>query len=84
MRSTDVDQVLPIMTRMFLWLLGTRIMTFGHSKTISNICIGCVITADEIIIFAFVDESTIFHKIQEITQIVDLVKGDETSYENVR
>ena len=59
-------------------------MTFGRSKILSNICIECIITSNEIIIFSFVDESMNFHEIQEITQIVDLVKGDETSYENVR
>ena len=59
-------------------------MTFERSKIQWNIYIGCIITSNEIIIFSFVDESMNFHEIQEITQIVDLVKGDETSYENVR
>ena len=45
---TDVDQVLSIMTRMFLWLSVTKTMTFGRSKTLSNILIWCLIAFDEI------------------------------------
>ena len=48
MRSTDVDQVLSIMTRMFLRLPATKTMTFGRSKTLSNILIWCIIAFDEI------------------------------------
>ena len=32
MRSTDVDQVLSIMNRAFLWLPVTKTMTFGRLK----------------------------------------------------
>ena len=48
MRSTDVDQVLSIMTRMFLWLSVTKTMTFGRSNTLSHILIWCLIGFDEI------------------------------------
>ena len=48
MRSTDVDQVLPKMTGMFLGLSRTKSMTFGRSKTVSNILIRCLIASDEI------------------------------------
>ena len=39
LRSINVDQVLPKMTRVFLWLSGTQSMTFMRSKTVSNILI---------------------------------------------
>ena len=48
MRSTDVDQMLPNITRMFLRLSQTKSMTFGRSKTVSNILIRCLIASDEI------------------------------------
>ena len=48
MRSNDVDQVLSIMNRVFLWLPVTKTMTFGRSKTLSNILIWCLIAFDEI------------------------------------
>ena len=48
MRSTDVDQVLPIVTRVPLWLSVTKIMTFGRFKTVSNTLIRCPIVFDEI------------------------------------
>ena len=48
MRSTDVDQVLSTMTRMFLCLSVTKTMTFGRSKTLPNILIWCLIAFDEI------------------------------------
>ena len=48
MRSTDVDQMLPNITGMFLWLFKTKSMTFGRFKTVSNILIRCPIVSDEI------------------------------------
>ena len=48
MRSTDVDQVLPKMTGMLLGLSRTKSMTFGRSKTGSNILIRYPIASDEI------------------------------------
>ena len=48
MRSTDVDQVLPIMKRMFLWLSVTKTLTFERSKSLSNILIWWLIAFDEI------------------------------------
>ena len=48
MRSTDVDQVLPKMTGMFLGLSRTKSRTFGRSKTVSNILIRYLIASDKI------------------------------------
>ena len=48
MRSTDVDQMLPNITGMFLRLSKTKSMTFGRSKTVSNIIIRCLIASEEI------------------------------------
>ena len=48
MRSTDVDQMLPNITGMFMWLSKTKSMTFGRSKTVSNILIRCPIASEEI------------------------------------
>ena len=48
MRSTNVDQVIPKMKRILLWLFGTKSMTFRRSKTVSNIFIGFLIASDEI------------------------------------
>ena len=47
MRSTDVDQVLPKMTGMLLGLSRTKSMTFGRSKTVSNILIRRFIASDK-------------------------------------
>ena len=85
MRPTDVDQMLPNITGMFMWLSKTKSMTFGRSKTVSNILIRCPIASDEINTFCV---CVSFHKfstkIQEITQTVDLVRSDGTSYEDIR
>ena len=48
MRSTDVDQMLPNITGMFLRLSKTKSMTFGRFKTVPNILIRCPIASDEI------------------------------------
>ena len=48
MRSTNVDQVFTKMTDMFLGLSRTSSRTFGRSKIVSNILIGCLITSDKI------------------------------------
>ena len=48
MRSTDVDQMLPNITRVFLRLSQTKSMTFWRSKTVSNILIPCPILSVEI------------------------------------
>ena len=48
MRLRDVDQALSKMTGMFLGLSRTKSMTFGRSKTISNILIRCPIVSDGI------------------------------------
>ena len=48
MRSADVDQMLPNITRMFLRLSKTKSMTFRRSKTVSNILIRCLIASDKI------------------------------------
>ena len=48
MWPTDVDQVLPNITGMFLWLSKTKSMTFGRSKTVSNILIRSPIASDEV------------------------------------
>ena len=48
MRSTDVDQMLPNITRMFLRLYKTKSMALGRSKIVSNILIRCPISSDEI------------------------------------
>ena len=48
MRSTNVDQVIPKMKRILLWLFRTTSMTFRRSKTVSNIFIGFLIASDEI------------------------------------
>ena len=48
MSSTNVDQVLPNILGMFLRLSNTKNMTFGRSKTVSNILIRCSIASDEI------------------------------------
>ena len=48
MRPTDVDQMLPNITGVFMWLSKTKSMTFGRSKTVSNILIRCPIAFDEI------------------------------------
>ena len=48
MRSTDVDHVLPKMKGMLLGLSKTKSMTFGRSKTVSNILIRCFIASDKI------------------------------------
>ena len=48
MRSTDVDQMLPNITEMFLRLSKTKRMTFGRFKTVSNVFIWCPIASDEI------------------------------------
>ena len=48
MRPTDVDQMLPNITGMFMWLSKTKSMTFGRSKTVSNILIRCPIASDDI------------------------------------
>ena len=47
MRSTDVDQMLPNITGMFMWLSKTKSMTFGRSKTVSSVLIRCPIASDE-------------------------------------
>ena len=51
MRSTDVDQMLPNITRMFLRLSKTKSMTFRRSKTVSNILIRCLVVSDKVNIF---------------------------------
>ena len=48
MRTTNVDQVLPYISGMFLWLSNTKRMTFGRSKTVWNIIIHCLLASDEI------------------------------------
>ena len=51
MWSTDVDKMLPNMIEMLLQLSKTKQMTFGRSKTVSNILVrlvGCLIASDEI------------------------------------
>ena len=48
MRSTNMNQVLPQMKSILLWLFGTKSMTFRRSKTVSNIFIGFLIASDEI------------------------------------
>ena len=48
MRTTNVEQVLPSISSIFLWLSDTKSMTFGHSKTVSNILIRCPIASDDI------------------------------------
>ena len=48
MKSADIDQMLPGITRLFLRLSKTKSMTFGSSKTVSNIIIPCPIVSDEI------------------------------------
>ena len=44
----DIDQVLPNITGMFMWLSKTKSITFGRSKTLSNIFIWCPIASNEI------------------------------------
>ena len=64
MRSTDVDQVLFIMTKVFLWLSVAITMTFGRSKTLSNILIRCPIASDEINnLCVFLDSKTQTQKV---------------------
>ena len=41
--------MLPNITKMFLRLSQTKSMTFGRSKTVSNILIRCLIASNEII-----------------------------------
>ena len=48
MRSTDVDQMLPKVTGMFLGLSRTKSRTFGRSKTVSDILKGCLIVSNKI------------------------------------
>ena len=48
MRSTDVDQILPNITWIFLRRSKTKSMTFGCFKTVSNTLIQCLIASDEI------------------------------------
>ena len=48
MRSADVDQMLPNIAGVFLRLSKTKSMTFGRSKTVSNILIRCPIISDDI------------------------------------
>ena len=48
MGSTDVDQVLPKMTVMFLRLSRAESMTFGRFKTVTNILIRLLIASDKI------------------------------------
>ena len=48
MRSTDVDLMIPNIKGMFLRFSKTKSMTFGCSKTVSNILIRCLIAFDEI------------------------------------
>ena len=48
MRSPDVDQMLPNIKGMFLGLSETKSMTFGRSKTVSNILIRCFIASDKV------------------------------------
>ena len=56
MRSTDINQILPSIKGMFLRPSKTKSMTFGRSKTVSNILIRCSIVSDEINTFCdFVD-----------------------------
>ena len=59
MRSTNVDQVLPNISGMFLWLSKTKSIIFGRSKTVSNILIRCYIASDDINNFCVCDW---FHK----------------------
>ena len=59
-------------------------MNFGHSKTISNIRIGWLSLVMKSLFLRLWMNLQIFHRIQEITQVVDLVKGDEASYADVR
>ena len=46
--STNVDQVLPIISGMALWFSKNKSMTFERSKTVSNILIRCPVASDEI------------------------------------
>ena len=55
MRSTNVAQVLPNILEMFLRLSKTKRMTFGCSKTVSNILIRCSIASGEINSLPFLD-----------------------------
>ena len=48
MRPTDVDQMLPNITGMFMRLSKTKSITFGRSKTVSNTLIRCPIASEEI------------------------------------
>ena len=79
MRSTDVDQVLPKMTGILLGLSRIKSMTFGRSKTVSNILIRCPMVSDEINTFC-----DLLDFVESNTKSVDLVRSHGTSYEDVR
>ena len=77
--------MLPNITGMFLRLSKTKSMTFERSKAVSNIFIRCLIAFDEINIFChFLDICGKFVESNTNTKSVDLVRSDETSYEDVR
>ena len=68
--------MLPSITGMFLWLSKTNNRAFRRSKTVSNILIRCPNGSDEITIFVFLCESTIFP--QNSTQLHKLLIWSET------
>ena len=80
MRTTNVDQVLPSISSMFLWLSDTKRMTFGRSKSASNTFILCLIVSDETNslrdFYDFVESNT-------NKKSVDLVRSDGAWYEKV-
>ena len=81
MRTINVDQVLPNISSMFLWLSNTKSMTFGRSKSVPNTLILCLIVSDKTNIlrdfYDFVESNT-------NTKSVHIVRSDETWYERVR
>ena len=87
MRSTvtkDVEQMLPHITGMFLWLSKTKSMTFGRSKIVSNIIIWFLIASDQInSLCDFLDFVGNWWN-QTQTKSVDLVRRVGTSYEDFR
>ena len=77
-KATSVSPTIPI-GKLSIRKIGTAKLKLGVPS-----CFGRLEIKSALIFSSLWMNPQLFHKIQEITQIVDLVKSNETSYEDVR
>ena len=84
MRSIDVDQMLPNITGMFMWLSKTKSMTFGRSKTVSNILIRCLIASISVQVNTFCDLLDFVENLWDQTQTQKVLTSSEAMGDRMR